>query len=1329
MMDCVSRSISSDAATSSSKQTSLDSLINLPHNVAKNWKQQNRRGEDKLSPRSSPPRGAVSSQRLDLGLALTDDRKQPPQGKLLKLEDVRKRQLPSQTRPQNDASSISCSLQPCAGKGVRPLPARHGQQYAPSSRSAYSVRDYEPPDEEPDGELAPLCASSQPKIRSPDGGWREAKGGALSPESSVTAGRADRNRTIEGDGGAQNCTSLEGAEHFEGEAGADLGDGSSSFRADDLPKWRQGSKFCRQAHPAQHGRSRASSAKGAKKKWEIPRSTDPDFMDSADEEEGEEGEQAEAEGKEAVSKEGREGGCRQAVSPAAHMAAAGQKQQRSSAPPRKVAATAKPRIERAAASSGAPANLGDKQPEGVAVEDINAMFDAQQDVLHPTLQSPNPESYGKLEVLQLPGGSCLRKDHPCVVPASINRYLLPHQQEGIKWMFGKYAKGEGCLLADDMGLGKTIQVCALLAAILCKKGTGKDQLDLVQRARAGDPVSLAPGPILIVCPKTVVSGWETHLKEWGHFRTELLSGSTDKKERVLRDAADGRLEIVLTGYSLLTIDGELLKAVKWHLVIYDEYHELKSSKSQKSQRAQELAPECTIGLTGTPIQNNLEEFWHLMDLMQPGCLQDLNMFKQHFADPIKLGKRLDASAREAKIGDARQQELSLKCKSLMLRRTKEETLSGQLKGKTDTIVFCPLTDLQRELYRSVVSLPEFVTLATCKEACPCGRDLLAAACCFNAPYARQGYGQRVEPPKVSEDAVLWNALHPSGDTCKRCPFCITLPCIAKLLKISSHPALLQWDETSRARHRREDVIAFSQACFTEAVQKELGGAIRSQRFDELCRTDLCGKMRVLSQLLGRFHEEIPQPKVLLFSQSTQMMDIIEALLKSKGYSFLRIDGQTDAAQRSRHIQAFQDKSPSNSHFIFLISTKAGGLGLTLTNACKVIIYDVNWNPTHDSQAMDRAYRIGQLKSVDVYRLVSIGTLEELIYARQIYKQLLARVVLDVRDAEKQAPRQFKAVQGVKGHEGELFGIMNIMKFSNRSLMMEIRKNYKVNCAKKAEARRKSLLPMVEGYEQAQEHEQEQEQEQPGEGVDEFDGIMMADMKEVEAAVRDAAHEAEQALRGEGARDSTREREEEEEEEELLDAENLNDIFGLTARHQDLFRRAPEDNIHNLPSSQQENGAPQEGAARPQELPSDQATASLDESSPGTPPYITPISDSEDGDDLAHAPAPAPVVVDLTGVGLGPTLDLPTLPPTPGVAAPAPPSRYPSVPVSLTAAEGDQMPGGAHANVPPAPPRPARVRGKKRRRLFNAEPSQSEGQGAADLGDFVIPSYSKQQQQR
>lgn len=229
-------------------------------------------------------------------------------------------------------------------------------------------------------------------------------------------------------------------------------------------------------------------------------------------------------------------------------------------------------------------------------------------------------------------------------------------------------------------------------------------------------------------------------------------------------------------------------------------------------------------------------------------------------------------------------------------------------------------------------------------------------------------------------AVIWHHLHRDGEPCGRCPVkCMALSVMRTLIEVATHPGLLQIPPQYAAESPdNPEHVKFKREFLSKAVPlhilEGLGGIVGRSRFtDGILSEEQSGKMITLKQLLGIFCEK-RREKVLVFSQWTRMLDIIEAYVKCKGsWSYRRLDGDTAQKDRQRLVDEFNNNA---SIMLFLLSTKAGGLGLNLKAASKVIVFDMNWNPTSDQQAQDRSYRYGQTERVTVYRLVAKGTIEE-----------------------------------------------------------------------------------------------------------------------------------------------------------------------------------------------------------------------------------------------------------------------------------------------------------------------------------------------------------------
>lgn len=219
---------------------------------------------------------------------------------------------------------------------------------------------------------------------------------------------------------------------------------------------------------------------------------------------------------------------------------------------------------------------------------------------------------------------------------------------------------------------------------------------------------------------------------------------------------------------------------------------------------------------------------------------------------------------------------------------------------------------------------------------------------------------------------------------------------------------------------------------------EVGGVNQVLSFQQMCAisTKTCGKIIVLEKLLAVWEKR--RQKTLIFSRSTRMLDIIQLFLITKAVRYSRLDGNTKVEERLKMVNEFN--SDDSDMTVFLISTRAGGVGLNLQSATNVVIFDPSWNPAHDCQAQDRAYRIGQTKDVQVYRLITLGTIEEMIYVRQIYKQQLSDTTLKGSNA----PRYFEGVQGNPQQRGELFGIANLICWKPGGVLKGIQDAY-VQC--------------------------------------------------------------------------------------------------------------------------------------------------------------------------------------------------------------------------------------------------------------------------------------------
>lgn len=574
------------------------------------------------------------------------------------------------------------------------------------------------------------------------------------------------------------------------------------------------------------------------------------------------------------------------------------------------------------------------------------------------------------------------------IPASIAQYLRDYQVAGVKFLHRKFVYQEGGILGDDMGLGKTVQVAAFLAAAFGKTGDERD-------ARRMREVRFCGGRwyprVLVICPGSLIMNWKNEMSRWGWWHVDVFHGAN--KDDVLGTARSGLLELMITTYETYKNCRSSVNMVQWDAVICDECHRLKDRYSETTKALAEVNALCRIGLTGTAIQNKYEELWTLLDWTNPGHFGTEPEWSHTITKPLTVGQSHDATG--AQLSLARQTAKKLVQNLLpryFLRRMKT-LIADQLPNKTDRVVFCPLTGLQLEAYHNFLGSPELELLRTVSNVCKHGAA--KGWCC----------GRHV----------------PDGRTWQQ----VVFPSIMTLQKLANHVTLLVPSTTdTEPRHKAE--LETLRVCMPKTWKTlyEQRDRIRS-----LVNPEFCGKWKVLKRLLRFWHGS--GDKVLVFSHSVRLLRILQHLFTSTSYNVSYLDGSLSYEQRQDVVDAFNSDP---AQFVFLISTKAGGVGLNITAANKVVIVDPHWNPSYDLQAQDRAYRIGQTRDVEVFRLISLGTVEEIVYARQIYKQQQANIGYTASSER----RYFKGVQQDAERKGEIFGLANIFTYhSDSGLLRDI----------------------------------------------------------------------------------------------------------------------------------------------------------------------------------------------------------------------------------------------------------------------------------------------------
>lgn len=490
------------------------------------------------------------------------------------------------------------------------------------------------------------------------------------------------------------------------------------------------------------------------------------------------------------------------------------------------------------------------------------------------------------------------------VPGFLFKKLFKYQQTGVRWLWELHCQQAGGILGDEMGLGKTIQIIAFLAGLSYSK----------IRTRGSNYRYQGLGPTVIVCPATVMHQWVKEFHTWWPpFRVAILheTGSyTNKKVKLIREIASCH-GILITSYSYIRLMQDNIHSYDWHYVILDEGHKIRNPNAAVTLACKQFRTPHRIILSGSPMQNNLKELWSLFDFVFPGKLGTLPVFMEQFSVPITMGGYSNASPVQVKTAYKCACVLRDAINPYLLRRMKADVkMSLSLPDKNEQVLFCRLTDEQRQVYQNFIDSKEVYQI-------------------------------------LNGDMQVFSGL-------------------VALRKICNHPDLFSGGPKILK-------------CVPDADLEEA---------DQFGYWKRSGKMIVVESLLKIWHKQ--GHRVLFFTQSRQMLQILEVFLRDRNYSYLRMDGTTTIASRQPLITRYNE---DKSIFIFLLTTRVGGIGVNLTGADRVIIYDPDWNPSTDTQARERAWRIGQKKQVTVYRLLTAGTIEEKIYHRQIFKQFLTNRVL------------------------------------------------------------------------------------------------------------------------------------------------------------------------------------------------------------------------------------------------------------------------------------------------------------------------------------------------
>lgn len=598
-----------------------------------------------------------------------------------------------------------------------------------------------------------------------------------------------------------------------------------------------------------------------------------------------------------------------------------------------------------------------------------------------------------------------------VLPERIAACLRIYQREGVRWLYERlFMENRGCLLTDEMGLGKTVQVaCCLVAGLYRDEG-----LDTEREGRG--PL---PRPVLVLCPPSLMSNWQQELRRWGPFAVEVLSAGTgEMRQRVLQRVDAGLTDVLVASRGLPRSEedgaGDVICSRRWGCVVVDEVHQAKNPKGQLHRAVVSLNSVRKLGLTGTPLQNHTSDVWSLLHIVGAHENMEQSTFESQFGRPIAKGQKRKASVKDLTVREDALKEFRDLLFRNCLRRTKND-VALMLPGKNDRIVPCPLSDVQRQAYKNLLESPDWQMALGNRTLCMCGAG--RPCLCGAGPIWRHIHMRQAEQKGLEDE---WAAADDCGCRGRCPPRCLSFSLIVMLQRLTNHVELLKPDhhppKDSSEQAQQELMRQVCEIAF-KGINHNMCTQRRTANRLQLGSPEACGKMVMLIPLLRHWRRR--GQKVLVFSRGTQLLDMLEACLWQQGWSpqVLRLDGTTPQGQRQKLVDEF---NTSSTRGIFLISTRAGGVGLNLTAASVVVIFDPDWNPCADLQAQDRSFRIGQTRVVEVYRLLGAGTIEEQVYLRQVWKQQLACTAIDgTRSARRLDDGAFGISSLLELHDGSV----------------------------------------------------------------------------------------------------------------------------------------------------------------------------------------------------------------------------------------------------------------------------------------------------------------------
>ncbi|XP_065167322.1 transcriptional regulator ATRX homolog isoform X2 [Atheta coriaria] len=609
------------------------------------------------------------------------------------------------------------------------------------------------------------------------------------------------------------------------------------------------------------------------------------------------------------------------------------------------------------------------------------------------------------------------------------KHLKPHQGKGIQFMWdacfeslqrAKDTKGSGCVLAHCMGLGKTLQVITLAHTLL----TNEEKTGVKK--------------ILVVCPLSTVLNWVAEFKKWlpdedafEVYNLVALKQNNGRASATMDWHKYGG--VMVLGYDMFrNLSNETSKRMSKKmrldfqkalvdpgadLVVCDEGHLLKNEKTTLSKAMNRIRTLRRIVLTGTPLQNNLKEYYCMVQFVKPNLLGTYKEYLNRFVNPITNGQYTDSTQTDISIMRRRSHVLHKLLDGTVQRRD-YAVLAPFLPPKHEYVIFISLTDVQRSLYQHyLLNFAQrasgtrtsflFTDFQELQRICTHPRVMLDKSIA-NKHKAEKNFDDDEEDSEGS----LKDFIDDDSDTAESTD------------SDGSSDDSSKEKKAPTATRRRTRAMADQDPDPENLDGDDSAEPAKDEWWRQFTQTDELdniihsGKLSLLFEILHQC--ELIGDKILVFSQSLLSLNIIEYFLGKideaaqngdssmlKGYAsswslgldYFRLDGSSSCDNRAAWCKTFNDPSNTRAR-LFLISTRAGGLGINLVAANRVIIFDVSWNPSHDVQSIYRVYRFGQTKPSYIYRFVTLGTMEMKVYERQVIKQAISKRVIDEQQIDR-----------------------------------------------------------------------------------------------------------------------------------------------------------------------------------------------------------------------------------------------------------------------------------------------------------------------------------------